>query len=204
MYIYVVDVNKDWICFLFGVLRPAKHKRRWDHNILQEAHTSWKTRVEVANAGKTMMFHERSKLFRKYPKSPVFDHSNYRLFEKVPGVPVTSNNRGLTVYRLYIRWNFLSNKDDTDEPSAASSWNCIMGLHIKRFLWIITRTHRRTNQDEKWFMHASASCFTLGCLWNKPVHEIMVPLAHATSEGSNEPAHPHSLARGINAHIQGM
>ena len=34
--------------------------------------------------------------------------------------------------------------------------------------------------------------------------EIMVPLAHATSEGSDEPAHPHSLARGINAHIQGL
>ena len=66
--------------------------------------------------------------------------------------------------------------------------------HIKWFLSIITRTHRRTNQDEKWFMHASASCFTLGCLWNEPVHEIMVPLAHATSEGSDEPAHPHSLA----------
>ena len=29
----------------------------------------------------------------------------------------------------------------------------------------------------------------------------MVPLAHATSEGSGEPAHPHSLARGINARI---
>ena len=28
MYIHVVDVNKDWIFFLFGVLRPAKHKRR--------------------------------------------------------------------------------------------------------------------------------------------------------------------------------
>ena len=31
----------------------------------------------------------------------------------------------------------------------------------------------------------------------------MVPLTHATSEGSDEPAHPHSLATGINAHIQG-
>ena len=30
-----------------------------------------------------------------------------------------------------------------------------------------------------------------------------VPLAHAISEGSDEPAYPHSLARGINAHIQG-
>ena len=29
----------------------------------------------------------------------------------------------------------------------------------------------------------------------------MVPLAHATSEGSGEPAHPHSLARGITAQI---
>ena len=28
MYIHVVDVNKDRIFFLFGVLRPAKHKRR--------------------------------------------------------------------------------------------------------------------------------------------------------------------------------
>ena len=26
-------------------------------------------------------------------------------------------------------------------------------LHIKWFLWTITRTHRRTNQDEKWFLH---------------------------------------------------
>ena len=25
------------------------------------------------------------------------------------------------LYTLYIRWNFLSNKDDTDEPSEASS-----------------------------------------------------------------------------------
>ena len=73
-------------------------------------------------------------------------------------------------------------------------------LHIKWFLWIITRTHRRTNQDEKWFKHASESYFIL----NEPVHEIMVPLAHAASEGSDEPAHPHSLASGINAHIQGM
>ena len=26
--VHVVDVNKDRIFFLFGVLRPAKHKRR--------------------------------------------------------------------------------------------------------------------------------------------------------------------------------
>ena len=46
---------------------------------------------------KTMTFYERSELFRKYPKTPVFDHSNYRLFERIPAVPGTSNNRGLTV-----------------------------------------------------------------------------------------------------------
>ena len=108
-------LHKDRIFFLFGVLRPAKHKRQWDHN-LQEAHflkcfdrcsdyiiTSRKTRVEVANSGKTMPFYERSELFRKYPKTPVFDHSNYRLFERIPAVPSTSNNWGLTVYSIYFR-----------------------------------------------------------------------------------------------------
>ena len=117
MYIHVVDVNKDWIFFLSGVLRPAKHKRRWDHN-LQEAHflycfdrcsdyilTSRKTRVEVENSGKTMTFYERSELFRKYPKTPVSDHSNYRLFERIHAVPGTSNNRGLTVlFHWYTSW----------------------------------------------------------------------------------------------------
>ena len=29
----------------------------------------------------------------------------------------------------------------------------------------------------------------------------MVPLAHATCEGSDEPAHPHSLVRDLTAHI---
>ena len=29
----------------------------------------------------------------------------------------------------------------------------------------------------------------------------MLPLAHTASEGSDEPAHPLSLARGITAHI---
>ena len=45
-----------------------------------------------------MTFYERSELFRKYPETPVFDHSNYRLFERIPAVPGTSNNRGLTVF----------------------------------------------------------------------------------------------------------
>ena len=61
--------------------------------------TSRKTRVEVANSGKTMTFYERSEHFRKYPKTSVFDHSNYRLFERIHAVPGTSNNRGLTVLK---------------------------------------------------------------------------------------------------------
>ena len=44
------------------------------------------------------------------------------------------------------------------------------------------------------------ACFCI-MLYVDQVHEIMVPLAHATSEVSDEPAHPHSLARGITAHI---
>ena len=44
-----------------------------------------------------MTFYERSGLFRKYPKTPVFDHSNYRLFERIHAVHGTLNNRGLTV-----------------------------------------------------------------------------------------------------------
>ena len=54
------------------------------------------------NSGKTMTFYERSELFRKYPKTPVFDHSNYRLFERIHVVPGTSNNRGLTVCLLRL------------------------------------------------------------------------------------------------------
>ena len=52
-----------------------------------------------------------SKLFRKYPKTPDFDHSNYRLFERIPEVPGTSNNQGLTGITIFayidllIRWS---------------------------------------------------------------------------------------------------
>ena len=43
----------------------------------------------------------------KYPKTPVFDHSNYRLFERIHAVPGTSNNRGLTVYAYCRQQYFL-------------------------------------------------------------------------------------------------
>ena len=46
-----------------------------------------------------MTFYESIELFRKYPKTSDFDHSNYRLFERIPAVPGTWNNRGLTVFQ---------------------------------------------------------------------------------------------------------
>ena len=48
-----------------------------------------------------------SELFRKYPKTPIFDHSNYQLFERIPAVPGTSNNRGLTVFNILNTFNGL-------------------------------------------------------------------------------------------------
>ena len=63
--------------------------------------TSRKTRVEVANFGKTMTFYESIQAFPKISvKTSDFNHSNYRLFERIPVSPGTSNNRGLTVYEL--------------------------------------------------------------------------------------------------------
>ena len=38
-----------------------------------------------------------SELFRNFPETSNFDHSNYRLFERITAVPGTSNNRDLTV-----------------------------------------------------------------------------------------------------------
>ena len=34
-----------------------------------------------------------------------------------------------------------------------------------------------------------------------PVHEIMVPIAFASSEGSDEPVHPRKIASALTAHI---
>ena len=63
-------------------------------------------------------------------------------------------------------------------------------------------SHVRTDAQTKM---KSDLCMLLHHALHWAVYETsMVPRAHATSEGSDEPAHPHSLARGINAHIQGM
>ena len=54
--------------------------------------TSRKTRFEVANSGKIMTFYES---IRAYPEISV--NARFRSFERIPAVPGTSNNRGLTV-----------------------------------------------------------------------------------------------------------
>ena len=99
---YIVDVNKDLIFFSgFLDLQSIKDyeattaKELIFFNALTDALITSRTRVEVANSGKTMMFY--AELYRIYPKTPIFDHSNYRLFERIPAVPGTSNNQGLTV-----------------------------------------------------------------------------------------------------------
>ena len=47
-----------------------------------------------------------SELFRKCPKTFDLDNSNYRLFERIPAVPDTSNNQGLTVVGFSIRFEW--------------------------------------------------------------------------------------------------
>ena len=72
---YIADCKN-----LFSVLRPAKHKRRCHNpkeliffNALTDALiTSWKTRVEVANSGKTMTFYESIRAFPKVSENSRF------------------------------------------------------------------------------------------------------------------------------------
>ena len=59
--------------------------------------TSRKTRVEVANSGKTITFYES---IRAFPK--ISENFRFRSFELpiILAVPGTSNNRGLTVLEI--------------------------------------------------------------------------------------------------------
>ena len=81
-----------------------------------------------------MTFYERSELFRKYPKTAVFDHSNYRLFERIHAVPGTSNNRGLTVYCGYtLLYQDNANDYIQDMFSGKISLNVLHRQTISRF-----------------------------------------------------------------------
>ena len=63
-------------------------------------------------------------------------------------------------------------------------------IHAPRYKLIVAR-----------FCILINSIFTYLFSWNKPVHEIMVPIAYASSEGSAEPAHPWKIASALTAHI---
>ena len=66
---------------------------------------------------------KESELFRKYPKT--LDHSKYRLFERIPEVPGTSNNRCLTVS---WRGSAISSAKHTGPRSAVgnvSGYRCV-------------------------------------------------------------------------------
>ena len=68
-----------------------------------------------------------SELFRKNPKTPVFDHSNYRLFKRISAVPGTSNNQGSTVCIT------LNNILDKLTPSLPYIMHAIRGEKIRLF-----------------------------------------------------------------------
>ena len=78
-------------------MRPQSPRSSFFNALTDVPITTRKTRVEVANSGKTVMFNESIRAFPKKSENPVFDHSNYRLFERIPAVPSTSNNQGSTV-----------------------------------------------------------------------------------------------------------
>ena len=57
-----------------------------------------KHELKLQSLAKQCRSMKASELFPKYPNTPDFDHSNYGLFEKIPAVPGTWNNRGFTVF----------------------------------------------------------------------------------------------------------
>ena len=85
----------------------------------------------------------------------------------------------------------------THEIAHGRSYKCITGImyaqthiHVPRNKLIVAR-----------FCILMNLIFTYLILWNKPVHKIMVPIAYASSEGSDEPAHPRKIASALTAHI---
>ena len=105
-YMYIVDVNKDLIFFsAFLDLQRIRDDEAttprssfslmlWQ--MLRLLHR--KQELKLQTLAKQRRSSKALEFFRKYPKTPIFDHSNYRLFERIPAVTGTLNNRGLTVY----------------------------------------------------------------------------------------------------------
>ena len=56
-----------------------------------------KTSEVAKSSPKKIIFYESIRVFPKISETTNFDHSNYQLFKRIPAVPGTSNNQGLTV-----------------------------------------------------------------------------------------------------------
>ena len=101
------------------------------------------------------------------------------------------------------KWNILTNcwadrgvSVCPHETAHGRSYKCITGImyaqthiHVPRNKLIVARFCILTNL-----------IFTYLISWNKPVHKIMVPFAYASSEGSDELAHPRKIASALTAH----
>ena len=103
---YIADCNKDLIFF-----SAFLDLQRWGHNpkeliffnaLTDALITSRKSQVEVANSGKTMTLYESIQAFQKISENSRFQSFELPIIERIPVVPGTSNNRGLTVYYVFI------------------------------------------------------------------------------------------------------
>ena len=98
---YIVYVI--WFHFFFAFLhlqsiRDDEATTSKVFNVLSDVPiTSLKTLVEVANSGKTMRFYESIQVVLKISENSRFQSFELPTIRKIPAVPGTSNNRGLTV-----------------------------------------------------------------------------------------------------------
>ena len=111
-----------------------------------------------------MAFYERSELFGKYPKTPVLDHSNYRLFERIPAVPGTSNNQDLTVLILKMCASCMVGRcKKLFKFLTTSNFKHAHGISGRKYTLIFHMNHLPDNSHEMsfliWFLLKTATNF---------------------------------------------
>ena len=79
-----------------------------------------------------------SELFGKYPKTPDFDHSNYPLFKRIPAVPSTLSNQGLTVS---LNGNEIFIKNEHESPAKSQ-----ISLQAVQFFFQNSILNRKINK----------------------------------------------------------
>ena len=121
--------------------------------------TSRKTRFENANSGKTMTFYKSIRAFSENIRKLPFDHSNYRLFERIPAVPGTSNNRGLTVAAKY---QIAPSKAVVGVDRPIKALSCIYKSHISEKL---SKFSRLSFCQKIFVPNQTPSCICSMCLY---------------------------------------